>query len=161
MTIQKVAEKLSKILLFCSVLSFISLMLVVILQIITRLYLPITISWTEEVSRYLFLYSIAFAAPVVLNNRELVFVDILVMNLSANVQVYLLIMTDILIFILSICIAKVSVTYAQLGFGQLSPALQIPMWIPHLSILILSLFLTFFSGVTIYRHIGILMPKKY
>lgn len=160
LTLQKISDKTAKILLICALLSFIGLVGVVILQVITRLFLPITISWTEEVSRYLFLYCVAFAAPVALKKRELVFVDLLVMRLSTKMQNLLLLLSDAMIFILSLCITVVAITYTQLGIGQLSPALQIPMWIPHFSMFVLAFFLTFFGGILLIGQIDTMLPKQ-
>ncbi|MGL4676969.1 MAG: TRAP transporter small permease [Brevinema sp.] len=157
--LQKIENKTASALLILALLCFLSLIGVVVLQVITRLFLPITISWTEEVSRYLFLYCIAFAAPVALKNRELVFVDLFVMNLSTNLQTILLFLSDTMIFILTLCIMVKSVSYTQLGIGQLSPALQMPMWIPYFSMFILSFFLAFFSGITLLRHMDMIIKR--
>ena len=58
--IRKVNDFIAKILLSIGTLLFIILVLVVLLQIATRLFIPISISWTEEISRFLFLHIIAF-----------------------------------------------------------------------------------------------------
>ena len=158
--LQKISDKTAKFLLICALLSFIGLVGVVVLQVITRLFLPITISWTEEVSRYLFLYCVAFAAPVALKKRELVFVDLLVMRLSSKMQNVLLLLSDAMIFILSFCMTIVAITYTQLGIGQLSPALQIPMWIPHFSMFVLAFFLAFFGGILLIGQIDTMLPKQ-
>lgn len=143
--LQKLNDILEKILLICGIISFLGLICVVILQIITRLWLPFPISWTEEVSRFLFLYIVAFVAPVALKNRELVFVDMFVTYAPKIVQDLLLIIIDILILMLSSVIFWTSRTYVLLGIGQVAPATLLPMYIPYASMTVMALFLSLFS----------------
>ncbi len=147
--LQKLNDILEKILLICGIISFLGLICVVILQIITRLWLPFPISWTEEVSRFLFLYIVAFVAPVALRNRELVFVDMLVTSFPKIVQSVLGVIIDILILVLSAVIFWTSRTYMLLGVGQIAPATLLPMYIPYASMMIMSLFLSLFSFVNL------------
>lgn len=157
--IEKLADIIEKILIFWGIVCFIGLLGVVILQVITRLWIPWTISWTEEVSRFLFLFCVSFLAPVVLKSRELIFVDLLTIHFSAKVQTFLLIGSDIAITILSGIVVPTAFVFASLGIGQISPALELPMWISYSSMCILFVFITFFGIVNIIRHRDIFMNQ--
>ena len=150
---------IEKILLSLGIICFIGLVLVVLLQIIARLWLPWPISWTEEISRFLFLYCIALLAPITVKNRELVFVDMVVMNFPAHIQAYLIIISDFLISILSIVILWTSIPYLQLGIGQIAPASGLPMYIPYATMFVLSFFLSIFSLSNWVKHIDFFMIK--
>ncbi|WP_240493081.1 TRAP transporter small permease [Kushneria phosphatilytica] len=53
-----------------SALSLLGIVLVVVLQIVSRLMLPITLAWTEELSRYLFIWMVALSAGLILRRRR-------------------------------------------------------------------------------------------
>lgn len=152
--LQKLNNILEKILLICGIISFVGLICVVILQIITRLWLPFPISWTEEISRFLFLYIVAFVAPVVLKNRELVFVDMFVTIFPTWFQIALSIAIDALIAVLSIVMFWTSRTYVLLGVGQIAPVTALPMYIPYASMALLGLFLALFSTTNLISRIA-------
>lgn len=155
--LQKIADRLEVFLRVLGLLCFGGMVLVVLLQVATRLWLPWPVSWTEEFSRFFFLYCIAFCAPVALKNRELVFVDMLVLNLPAKAQAVFLIVGDILISVLCIVICIQAVPYTQLGVGQTAPASGWPMTVFYASMIILSLFLSLFSLINWIRHIPFIL----
>lgn len=143
--LKKINNVIEKILLTFGTLCFIILVVVVLLQIATRLFIPITISWTEEVSRYLFLYMIAFVAPVSLRRRKLVFVDLLLSTLPKKVTFILRACSDLMVSVLSVIILFTAHNYILLGIGQIAPVTGLPMCIPYTMIFILSLFLSIFG----------------
>ena len=54
-----------------SFISFVLLILNVTAQIVTRNFMPnVTLAWIEEASRFLFVYTIAFSAPLAMKNKE-------------------------------------------------------------------------------------------
>ena len=145
--IRKVNDFIAKILLSIGTLLFIILVLVVLLQIATRLFIPISISWTEEISRFLFLHIIAFVAPVVLKERKLVFVDLLFTIFPKKIINIFKVISDLMISILSIIIFSQSYKYILLGVGQIAPVTGLPMYIPYSMVFILFLFLSLY-GIT-------------
>ena len=63
--IGRLAGALDRVLLTLAVIALVGLSLTVLLQVASRLFLPITLSWTEELTRYLFIYMVAMGAGVV------------------------------------------------------------------------------------------------
>ena len=53
-----------------AVMALIAIAATVLLQISSRLFLPFSISWTEELSRYLFIYMVALSVGVVLRQNR-------------------------------------------------------------------------------------------
>lgn len=143
--LKKINIYLERILISLGVLCFLFLIAVVLLQIATRLFIPISISWTEEISRFLFLYIIALVAPIALKERQLVFVDILLSYCSKRIVKVLKIISDLLVSVLSITVLLTSHNYVLLGIGQVAPVTSLPMYVPYFMVFILYLFLSIFS----------------
>ncbi|KEI73411.1 TRAP transporter small permease [Endozoicomonas elysicola] len=128
-----------------AVISFTALILIVLLQVLARFVLPISPSWTEEASRFLFIYCVAFGAPLALLRNEYVSVDILVKKFSEKTSAILDKSIYILLVIFFAVICYHGITFAELGTIQTSPAMQITMILPYGSIAFSAVFLTWFS----------------
>jgi len=59
-----------------SILSFLGLVAVVLLQVYARLFLPKSPHWTEEASRFLFIYTVSFASGLAIREKAFVNVDV-------------------------------------------------------------------------------------
>ena len=128
-----------------AVISFTALICVVLLQVFARFLLPTSPSWTEEASRFIFIYSVAFAAPLALLRGEFVSVDIIVKKFSDKAQLRI---NRSIYFFLILFFAAISYNgyfFAELATNQTSPAMQLTMVIPYGSIAMCTLFLTWFA----------------
>ncbi|MDO4548462.1 MAG: TRAP transporter small permease [Clostridia bacterium] len=125
-------KKLTKILDYVlsafSVLCMAGFIVTVSIQIFCRTFMPTVPSWTEEVARYLFIYSVAIAGGLVVRRSEYVMVDIVTSKLSPamkkaqRVIVYIVLMAfDLYLMIFSVP------RFAILRFRMVSTALEIPM----------------------------------
>lgn len=125
-------DYLEKILEFCSFISFTLLVINVTAQIITRNFMPnVTLAWTEEASRFLFVYTIAFAAPLAMKKKEYVNVDLFLNMLSTKVRKIAQLILDIISIGLFALVGYQGFLFAQKGIGQTSPALRLPMWLMY------------------------------
>ncbi len=116
-------EKLFKAILF---LLGVALIADVILQIIGR-YFATPIFWTEEVSRFIFRYIVAFGAPLAVRSREYVFVDTLVGHLPPPLRKRLSLAVNLVLAAYMFLITYQAVSFVRIGWIMLSPVLQIPM----------------------------------
>lgn len=139
-------DYIAKVLGIGAVISFTALISVVSLQVFARFMLPRAPSWTEEASRFLFIYSVAFSAPLALKRGEYVKVDIVVSKLPKKFVEKLdgIIYGCLSLFFL--LITYHGYTYASLGTIQTSPALALPMVIPYSSIAFSAIFITIYSA---------------
>lgn len=126
-------------------LSFFMLISVVFLQVFARFFLPKAPSWTEELSRFLFIYSIMTAAPLALKRKEFVRVDIILIKLNKKVQEVLEVITYILLNIFFLIIAYEGYTFGALGLRQTSPAMGIPMYLSYGTICYSGVFLLIYG----------------
>ncbi len=126
-------------------LTFAALIVVVMLQVITRtfgLYSPV---WTEEVSRYLVLYIVAFGVGLALVTGDLVSVDLLLEVVSDRVAWAMRLMSFALTGILGLVMIYPAWRFTSIGAFQLSPTLRIPMSVMHASVLVLAVLLSTYA----------------
>ncbi|MFS0824497.1 TRAP transporter small permease [Bacillus sp. 1P02SD] len=146
---------LTRILGFLSVVCFTGIIIIVTMQILSR-YFPYSYIWTEELTRYLFLFGIATGAPIALLRNEYIAVDIIIARFPKRVRKVFDICIMISLLLISVIMIKESLSFVQIGTAQLSATMPIKMsWI-HGSMLILSTFLSLFALV----RIGYLFGNK-
>ncbi|MEN8701773.1 TRAP transporter small permease [Bacillus infantis] len=148
----KIRIWLDRVLSFLTVASFSGVIIVVMIQIMSR-YLPYTAIWTEELTRYLFLYAICFGAPLALLRGEFINVDLIFAKMSHNVRRFYEVFIYLLILFLGTILVKEGWFFYQLGKNQTSATMPFQMSAIHASILIMSIFLVLYSIVKIIRLI--------
>lgn len=136
---------IEKTLEFMVIFTFVALISVVFLQVFARFFLPKAPSWTEEASRFFFIYSVVFGAPLALKRGEYVRVDILINMLPEKFQDILDGIIYLILTIFFLVIAYCGYIFGSLGLTQTSPAMGLPMYIPYMSIGISGVFLTIYG----------------
>lgn len=133
--------------------SFAALIIVVMLQVITRtfgLYSPV---WTEEVSRYLLLYIVAFGIGIALITGDLVNVDLLLEVVPAPVAWAMRLSSFALTALLGLVMIYPAWRFTMIGSFQLSPTLRIPMSVMHASVLVLGILLAIYALLRVFGMI--------
>ncbi|UOQ94708.1 TRAP transporter small permease [Halobacillus shinanisalinarum] len=146
----KAVNVLSRTLETLTVLAFSGLIVVVIIQISGR-YSPLTFVWTEELSRYLFIYSVAFGAPVAMKKREYISVDLLVGFLPEKVKKYYNAFIYLVLGLFSSMLVIHAYGFALLGENQTSATLGVEMYYIHFSMVITLIFLAIYSFLNIFH----------
>ncbi|SNT06081.1 TRAP-type C4-dicarboxylate transport system, small permease component [Anaerovirgula multivorans] len=135
----KIKSLITKVLDILTVITFIALISVVVLQVLGRTpLLPKAFHWTEEVTRMLFLFLISVASISAVLHNEFVSVDLFTSRLQGKV---LLIYNTIIHFVLGIFLLYLipaGIKFMNLGARQLSPGLRVNMKYVH-SLILLSL----------------------
>ncbi|MFD0711997.1 TRAP transporter small permease [Paenibacillus sp. GCM10027626] len=106
----------------------------ILMQISSRYFLHISLSWTEEVSRYLMIYAAFFGAAIALRNKSLIAVEFIAEKMTADKRKFL---KALILFISIIFFGVVLFQGLQLVdkvSSQQSVALQISMAVPYASI---------------------------
>lgn len=152
---QRKGDILERILETGMLVSFFTLVGVVMLSVITRFFLPFVVfSWTEETSRFLFLWVVALGAPCALKRGEFVSVDFLMGRFPQKFQKGL---QSAFYGVTGAFFAVVfffSLQFARLGFLQMSPTMRIPMVFAYLSVVVTSFFITFYAFVLLFQRGG-------
>lgn len=103
-------------------------MTIIFLQIIGRNFLHFSIWWSEEVSRYLFLWLIMLGVNVSIYQKNMLRLEILDMVLPKRVKGVIDLIVDILSLTVVFALLYCSILYIKdLGTNQIAPTLGIQM----------------------------------
>src|SRR5262245_33517510 len=143
--VQRVFASLTILLRFLTGCAFAVLLGAVLLQVFTRVALPSSPVWTEELSRFALLHLVALGAGLALRAGDLVNVDLVITALSPAARRWLeaLVMAGIIAFCL-LLLSPMS-EFVEIGAFQTSPALGWQMTWIHLSVLIIPISLSLFA----------------
>lgn len=135
---RNIVKTVDKFFAFLTSIAFLAFIGAVLIQVFSRTFLPTTPSWTEEVSRYFFIYSVAFAAGLAVRNNSYVAVDILVSHIPEKVKKYYQVVLNVFLGIFALffetkCVFK----FAFLKARMVSTALEIPMQYIYFALVIL------------------------
>ncbi|WP_342595248.1 TRAP transporter small permease [Salinicola lusitanus] len=147
--IGRLASALDRVLLTLAVIALVGLSLTVLLQVASRLFLPITLSWTEELTRYLFIYMVAMGAGVVQHRHRHVNVELFHGWLGFRGRAAYLALVSAITFAFTLMVLPNAWQFAQIGAFQTSPTLRIPMLYIFFSSVVL------FATLLLYSLIGL------
>ncbi len=104
------------------------------LQVFMRYVMQASLSWSEEISRYLFIFLINIGISYGVKQDRHVAISLFINIFSEKVKKYLLIVSDLLFLIFSIVIVVHGMQVVDMinRFGQKSPAVGIPMWVVYI-----------------------------
>ncbi len=137
-----------------TLICFILLILNVCFQIITRLCIPSFAKvWTEEMSRLLFVYSIAFAAPLAMKHNEYVNVDFVLDLLPKKVRKVVDLCISFGVVVLLAVILKEAFAFAMLGKNQVSVTMGYKMMYVYMAMPIMLSFMLLYAIINLYKKI--------
>jgi TRAP-type C4-dicarboxylate transport system permease small subunit len=115
------------------------LIFTVVLQIVSRRFFTENApSWTEEASRFFFIYAISFAAGLAQKEGYFVSMDYVYRKFNERVKKLLDMVILSFSFILFLVMGSFSIQFILLGNSETSPGLELPMSIAFTSIFIMS-----------------------
>jgi len=144
---------LSKFLKYGTLLTSLGFVLTVSLQIFARFFLSDVPPWTEEASRILFIYAIAFSSGLAYRGNYFVFLEAFYASFSDILKKKIDLISPILSLVLFGFCGFYSLSMLEMGLNEYSPTLHILMIIPFLSIFILSLSISYYSLVAFLKKI--------
>ncbi len=136
-----------------SILSFLGLVGVVLLQVYARLFLPKSPHWTEEASRFLFIYTVSFASGLAIREKAFVNVDVFTNMLPKPAQRWLQILLDFLVGAFMAVVFYYSLKNLGIGRMQTSASLRVPMHYIFASMSVLSGTVVLFSLASVVRDV--------
>ncbi|WP_242965247.1 TRAP transporter small permease [Petroclostridium xylanilyticum] len=110
--------------------AFMAIMSVVIFfQVIMRYVFRSSLTWSEELARYLFVWIVYFAISYAVKERKHIKIEAALYLMPKNVRPYMPIIGDIIVFVFSafIIVTSWEIVLRQASGGQISPAMRIPM----------------------------------
>ncbi|MCD8122543.1 MAG: TRAP transporter small permease [Clostridiales bacterium] len=88
---------LNKVVDIVTILAFIAMMVTTLLQILFRTILKISVPWTEELSRLLFIYAGFLGTAIAAREKQFIIIDVLTSRLPKAVQAVLYVVMKIVI----------------------------------------------------------------
>lgn len=134
-----------------AVLSIVSMIVVVVVQVYSRFLLPQTPQWTEELTRFLFIATVGFAAGLAVRDNAYVNVDTIVGLFPETVTRITAILMKLVTIALMVVIIRYSIPFIRLGTRQLSSSLLIPMAYPFSMTLLSSFFIALYTAIDIVK----------
>ncbi|HBT47612.1 MAG TPA: TRAP transporter small permease [Peptococcaceae bacterium] len=108
------------------------MVVVIFVQVIARYVFHNSLSWSEEIGRYLFIWITFLGAVIGVKERLHVGVDVAVKAMPAGVQRILVLVGNLLMIVFVVYMLQGSFKLLDLGRNQVSPATSIPMLYPYL-----------------------------
>ncbi|GEK74193.1 MULTISPECIES: TRAP transporter small permease [Halomonas] len=135
---------------FLATLALVGIAATVLLQVVGRLALPSSPAWTEELSRYLFIYMVALSAGVVIRRRRNVNVELFHHWMGPRGRAIYQVLVCLLVGGFALIVLPYAWQYAANGTWQTSPTLRVPMLYIFFSTVVL------FGLVLLYSAIGVI-----
>ena len=129
----------------CGILMF-GMMSIIFVQVVARYAFHHSLSWSEEVGRYIFVWISFLGMVAAFKYGSHVSLDLLLQHLKGYPRKALLYINGLLILIMSSAIFWSGVKLFQLGTRQMSPALKLPMHLVYLVVPVSGLLLVYFSA---------------
>ena len=134
----------------------------IFVQVIMRYVLQSSLSWSEELARYLFIWMAYFAISYGVKEMKHIKIDAALYLFPKRARKYILIVGDIIVMLFALFVIKTSFKLVVKihTFGQVSAAMGIPMWIIYLAPLVGFILVVLRSVQTISFRIGALRAEK-
>ena len=107
--------------------------IIIFIQVIMRYVFQNSLTWSEELARYLFVWLVYFSVSFTARRQKHIRIDAAINLYPKKLRPYIDILSEIIVLAFSIFIAVTGVTvYQKIAWsGQMSPAIGIPMQIVY------------------------------
>lgn len=103
-------------------------------QIVARYILGASLEWSEELARYMFIWSVLLGSSMCVKRRGHVGVELVVMMLPERLRAYAEILADALSVIFFAILTIYGIEVTEITSDQFSPAMDFPMGAAYASI---------------------------
>ncbi|EGY80064.1 TRAP transporter small permease [Peptoniphilus indolicus] len=142
---KKIDKYIDLLLSVSSTICYFCLIIVVLMQIAARYMPSLTLSWTEELSRFFFVFIISFGAPLSYKYKSYADVDLIYDKFNEKTKNVMDITGNICVFIFTVVVLISGWRFMLIGKRSVSPALQWPMYIHHSTIILFAIGTIFYS----------------
>ena len=139
---KKVIEQILKLGTLTNTAGFVAATLV---QIYARTFLESAPSWTEEASRFFFVFAMSFAAGLAMKGNYYVYLDLFYTKMSERQKRLVDKFVSVSVMVLFVIMGIYAIQYMMLGMAERSPSLGLPMIIPFSSIFLMSFFISLYA----------------
>ena len=122
-------------------------------QVICRFVLNSSLTWSEELARYLFAELVFLGSGICVLEKKHASVDVIPNLLPASIRRYYLAVLDLLVIVSGVLLTIYGYRFALTAVGQTSPALRIPFQYVYAGIVIGSAVLALDGARALYTTI--------
>ncbi|MGJ9384380.1 TRAP transporter small permease [Salipaludibacillus sp. CF4.18] len=121
---------------FLLILTLIVMVILIFGQVVGRYVFQTSPSWTEELARYIHIWQVWIGASYAIKLRRHLRIEAFVNLLNSFQQKIIETVSVIVWFVLAVFLAVTGsqIVLGSINFGQVTPAMQVPMWIVFLAI---------------------------
>jgi len=125
---------LNKIIECCLIISLALLSIIVSLQVFSRYVFSISLPWSTDINRCLFIYLVFFGAIIGVRNQSHLNIDVLVKKFPKKLQKLLNIVINLIILVFLIIIVTAGLIFVFSSITQVTPYLRISISYYYLAI---------------------------
>lgn len=128
--IVKTVDQINKYLLYIIAVILIIMSLTIFSQVFSRFFLGASLSWSEELSRYLMAWLVFLGAAISIRKQSLIGVEAFVDLVSNNVKKYIKTFVYIVCLGFGVFLVLKGIDMLEIVATQKSPAMKVPMtWV--------------------------------
>ncbi len=138
-SLKSFVERVNLLLGYCSGLGILAMGIILFYEVIARYFFNSPTIWAQEISIYLFIWTMLAGAAYTLQVGKHVRIDLLIIRFSVKTQNFLEFVTSIfgMLFSAYVTVQGWNMLKATLKYHKLSATpLRVPMWIPQLALLV-------------------------
>jgi TRAP-type C4-dicarboxylate transport system permease small subunit len=133
-TFKKFVDSIDRVTKWAAIIAFAVMSVMIVLQIIFRYILGAALSFSEELARYLFIWSALLGSAMCLKRRSHVSVELLMTVMPKAVKKYCVLLANVIGMIFYVILIVYGFEVVGVTMGQKSPGLGLQMGYVYLSI---------------------------
>lgn len=149
-------NKVSKLFKHFVVLAFSAIVVVTLIQVFMRYVMSAPLKWAEELSRYIFVWSIMVSIGIGIVEEEHIRLNMVTTRFSKKVQLVFFILGQVIVGAFDMVLIIYGGRLAIQNLSVKSPAMQIPIGVAYAGIPVGAVIVLFFLVMSVCREI-----KKY
>ncbi|MFZ7102479.1 MAG: TRAP transporter small permease [Peptococcaceae bacterium] len=158
--LRKISTVLEKGIGIFLVISFSILVVACVLQVFTRYILNSSLSWTEELARYAFIWSNLVGAALCVRKHSNAAVSVLTDRLPEKVQIVLDILIEAVIIVISVILIINGTQVTIMTSHSTSSSMHISMAFINSAVPVYSLLIFMLAGINLIEKVMVLLGKE-
>ena len=158
--LKRVSHTINKAVSYTGIGMFVGIVLACVMQVFFRFVLNNSLSWTEELARYLFVWMHLIGASLLIEDNGHATVTVILDLLHGKARKVVNILIEAIIFIDGTLMLYSGVIVSYRSRTNVSTAMSIPMWVINLSVAVSGALLMFQAIVQIAVYLSDKAEKK-
>lgn len=148
-TLKRVSDTVNKVVSYVGLVFFVILIVACVMQVFFRFILNNSLSWTEELARYCFVWMHLLGASLLIEGHEHATVTVILDIFHGGIRKVIDVIIELIIFFDGVVMLYAGLSLAYTSRANLSTAMGIPMWCINSAVAVGGLLLMFQAFVQI------------